>query len=150
MVLLSSKSAFLLAVVCLVFIQTAYASVFSQLQFIKISSPKNGDNVVAGKKLVVKYVMQPLIKNNVSAGRALKMNINFHKRTGNKKQQQVAIIHKSCPVGAKESKYVTYTKKWTIPKSTKPGSYAVDFVELVQLRRGQITATETVKVNVVD
>lgn len=63
MVLLSTKSAFLLAVVCLVFIQTAYASVFSQLQFIKISSPKNGDNVVAGKKLVVKYVMQPLIKS---------------------------------------------------------------------------------------
>lgn len=54
------------------------------------------------------------------------------------------------PVGAKENKYVTYTKKWTIPKNTKPGSYAVDFVELVQLRRGQITATETVKVNVVD
>lgn len=63
MVLLSTKSAFLLAVVCLVFIQTAYASVYSQLQFIKISSPKNGDNLVAGKQLVVKYVMQPLIKS---------------------------------------------------------------------------------------
>lgn len=54
------------------------------------------------------------------------------------------------PVGAKDNKYVTYTKKWTIPKNTKPGSYAVDFVELVQLRRGQMTVTETVKVNVVD
>jgi hypothetical protein len=60
------------------------------------------------------------------------------------------ILTFNSPVAAKENKYVTYTKKWTIPKSTKPGSYAVDFVELVQLRRGQITATETVKVNVVD
>ncbi len=64
MVVLSTKSVFLFAVVCLVFIQTAYASVYSQLQFIKISSPKNNDNVVAGKQLVVKYVMQPLIKSN--------------------------------------------------------------------------------------
>lgn len=110
--------------------------------------------------------------DHVSAGKALKLNINFHKRTGNAKQQKVAIIHKSwyvtqqqdcqdrnsnllflqfySPVAAKQDKYVTYTKKWTIPKNTKPGSYAVDFVELVQFRRGQITATETVKVNIVD
>ncbi|KAL0139602.1 Ribokinase-like protein [Mucor lusitanicus] len=139
------KALFLLAVLCLVFIQTTYASVFSQLQFIKISSPKSGQDLRAGQYLTVKYVMQPLIKNNVSAGKALKLNINFHKRTGNKKQQQVAIISHGCPVSAKENKYVTYTKKWKIPKSTKPGSYAVDFKELVQLRRGQITAIETVK-----
>ncbi|KAL9541677.1 hypothetical protein MBANPS3_008985 [Mucor bainieri] len=135
------KALFLLAVLCLVLIQTTYAS---------ISSPKSGQDLRAGQYLTVKYVMQPLIKNNVSAGKALKLNINFHKRTGNKKQQQVAIISHGCPVSAKESKYVTYTKKWKIPKSTKPGSYAVDFKELVQLRRGQITAIETVKVNVVD
>lgn len=54
------------------------------------------------------------------------------------------------PVGARDDKYVTYTKKWRIPKDTKPGSYAVDFVERVQFRRTQITATETVKINVVD
>ncbi|EPB91329.1 hypothetical protein HMPREF1544_01846 [Mucor circinelloides 1006PhL] len=144
------KALFLLAVLCLVFIQTTYASVFSQLQFIKISSPKSGQDLRAGEYLTVKYVMQPLIKNNVSAGKALKLNINFHKRTGNKKQQKIAIISHGCPVSAKQDKYVTYTKKWKIPKSTKPGSYAVDFKELVQLRRGQITAIETVKVNVVD
>ena len=56
----------------------------------------------------------------------------------------------SSPVTAKENKYVTYTQKCTDPKGTKPGSYAVDFVELVQLRRGQITVKETVKVNVVE
>ncbi|CEP19005.1 hypothetical protein [Parasitella parasitica] len=144
------KLLFPLAVLCLVLVQTAYASVFSQLQFIKISSPKSGQNLRAGEYLTVKYVMQPLIKDNVSAGRALKLNINFHKRTGNTKQQQLAIISHGCPVTAKENKYVTYTKKWKIPKGTKPGSYAVDFKELVQLRRGQITAVETVKVNVVD
>ncbi|GAA5809679.1 hypothetical protein MFLAVUS_003091 [Mucor flavus] len=150
MVFLSTRAIFLFTVLCFVFVQTAYADIFSQLQFIKISLPKSGQDVVAGKQLVVKYVMQPLIKNNVSAGKALKLNVNFHKRTGNAKQQKIAVIHKSCPVGAKDNKYVTYTKKWTIPKNTKPGSYAVDFVELVQLRRGQMTVTETVKVNVVD
>ncbi|KAI9271372.1 hypothetical protein BY458DRAFT_474525 [Sporodiniella umbellata] len=148
--LLSSRSLILFTLLFIASVQTVFADIYSQLQFIKISSPKNGQNVEAGKNLVVKYVMQPLIKNHVSAGRALKLNINLHKRTGNKKQQKIAVIHKSCPVAAKESKYVTYTKKWKIPKGTKPGSYAVDFVELVQLRRGQITVKETVKVNIVD
>lgn len=64
MVNLSTKSVFLFTVLCLVFIQTAYASVYSQLQFIKISSPKSGQNIVAGQKLIVKYVMQPLIKGS--------------------------------------------------------------------------------------
>ena len=54
------------------------------------------------------------------------------------------------PVAAKADKYVTYTKKWTVPENTKPGSYAIDFVEKVQLRRTQITSTETVKINVID
>ncbi|CAO3683956.1 unnamed protein product [Rhizopus stolonifer] len=148
--LFSSRTLILFAVIFTIYIQTVFADIYSQLQFIKISSPKNGQDIEAGKNLVVKYVMQPLIKNHVSAGKALKLNINFHKRTGNKKQQKVAIIHKTCPVAAKESKYVTYTKKWKVPKGTKPGSYAVDFVELVQLRRGQITVKETVKVNVVE
>ncbi|KAG0163181.1 hypothetical protein DFQ28_000301 [Apophysomyces sp. BC1034] len=130
--------------------QFAAASVYSQLQFIKIVSPKNDQDIKRGQKLKVKYVMQPLIQDNHMAGKAASLNINFHSRTGNKKQQQLAIIHKSCPVTAKERKYVTYTKQWTIPKNTKPGSYAVDFIEEVQGRRGRFTATETVKVNIVD
>lgn len=111
--LASSKSFFLFTILSFVFIQTAFASIYSQLQFIKIVSPKNGDDVEAGKPLVVKYTMQPLISGesinrwskgyvvivfaleSVSAGKALKLNINFHKRTGNSKQQKVAIIHKS-------------------------------------------------------
>lgn len=64
MVAFSSKTIVLFTVLCLAIIQSAYASVFSQLQFIKISSPKNGQDVVAGKPLIVKYVMQPLIKGN--------------------------------------------------------------------------------------
>ncbi|KAG2199244.1 hypothetical protein INT47_010619 [Mucor saturninus] len=146
----STKSVFLFAVLCFVFIQTAYADIYSQLQFIKISSPKSGQNVVAGKQLLIKYVMQPLIKDHVSAGKALQLDVNWHKRTGNAKQKKVSTIAKKCPITAKDNKYVTYTKKWTVPKNTVPGSYAVDFVEKIQLRRGQITATETVKVNVVD
>ncbi|KAG1437819.1 hypothetical protein G6F56_012916 [Rhizopus delemar] len=145
-----SRTLVLFAIFSLVYIQTAFADIYSQLQFIKIISPKNGDDVEAGKPLVVKYAMQPLIQNNVSAGRALKLNVNFHKRSGNAKQQKLAIIHKTCPVTAKDDKYVTYTKQWAVPAGTTPGSYAVDFVELVQLRRGQITVTETIKVNVVE
>ncbi|KAI9485592.1 MAG: Ribokinase-like protein [Benjaminiella poitrasii] len=141
----STKSLFLLAVLSLIFIQTAYASVFSQLQFIKVSSPKSGQDIRAGEKVVIKYVMQPLIKDNVAAGKALKLSVNFHKRTGNTKQQKLKTVFGSCPIAAKEDKYVTYSKKWTIPKSTSPGSYAFDFQELVQLRRGQMTAVETVK-----
>ncbi|KAI8880740.1 Ribokinase-like protein [Backusella circina FSU 941] len=138
-----SKTVFLFALFLVIFIQATSASIYSQLQFIKISEPKNGQDFKAGKKLTVKYVMQPLVKNSVSLGKALKLDINFHKRTGSTKQQKIAIIHKSCPVAAKDSKYVTYTKSWTIPKNTKPGSYAVDFIELVQLRRTKITSSET-------
>ena len=60
--LVSTKAVFLFAIVCLTFIQSAYASVYSQLQFIKIALPKNGQNLRAGKPLTVKYVMQPLVK----------------------------------------------------------------------------------------
>ncbi|KAI8881042.1 Ribokinase-like protein [Backusella circina FSU 941] len=138
-----SKTLLLFAAFLVVFAQVAYANIYSQLQFIKISEPKSGQDFEAGKQLTVKYVMQPLIQNDVSLGKALSLDINFHTRTGDAKQQKVAIIHKSCPVAAKDNKYVTYTKSWTIPKGTKPGSYAVDFVEQVQLRRTQITSTET-------
>lgn len=62
----------------------------------------------------------------------------------------LTILPFNSPIKAKEDKYVTYTKKWYVPKNTNPGSYAFDFKELVQLRRGQMTAVETVKVNVVD
>jgi hypothetical protein len=62
---ISTRALFLFAVLCLVFVQTTYASVFSQLQFIKISSPKNGQDVRAGKTVVFKYVMQPLIKSKI-------------------------------------------------------------------------------------
>lgn len=54
------------------------------------------------------------------------------------------------PVTAKNDVYVKYSKTWTVPEDTTPGSYAIDFVEQVQFRRTQITSTETVKINVVD
>ncbi|KAI9316765.1 hypothetical protein BX666DRAFT_1878025 [Dichotomocladium elegans] len=144
------RFAFLSALLLLALVQTAFASIYSQLQFMKVLSPKDGQDVKAGEKLTIKYVMQPLVTESTSMGRALSLDVNFHRRTGNTKQQQVGAIHKSCPVAAKENKYVTYTKSWTIPKNTKPGSYAVDFVEQVQLRRTRITSTETIKINVVD
>ncbi|KAI8139059.1 Ribokinase-like protein [Fennellomyces sp. T-0311] len=142
-----SKSLLLSAVLLVALVQTAYASIYSQLSFMKIDSPRDGQDVKAGSQLVIKYVMQPLIDEQTSPGKALALDINFHRRSGNQKQQQLGYIHKKCPVAAKPNKYVTYTKKWTVPKDTKPGSYAVDFVELVQFRRTQITATETVKIN---
>ncbi|KAI9260504.1 Ribokinase-like protein [Phascolomyces articulosus] len=142
-----SKSILLSAVLFVALIQTTLASVYSQLHFMKIESPRDGQDIKAGSQLVVKYVMQPLIDEQTSPGKALGLDINFHRRSGNQKQQQLGFIHKKCPVAAKNDKYVTYTKKWTIPSDTKPGSYAVDFVEKVQFRRTQITATETVKIN---
>jgi hypothetical protein len=113
-----SKTVFLFALFLVIFIQATSASIYSQLQFIKISEPKNGQDFKAGQKLKVKYVMQPLVKSkasvhffkktkiqitdtnysfldSVSLGKALKLDINFHKRTGSKKQQKIAIIHKS-------------------------------------------------------
>ncbi|KAG0182331.1 hypothetical protein DFQ28_009755 [Apophysomyces sp. BC1034] len=144
-----TKTFVVFAVVVLALLQTAYADIYSQLSFIKIVSPSKDQDVRAGQTLQVKYIMQPLNYQGVAAGRALKMDVNFHARVGTKKQQQLAIIHKECPVTAKEKTFVTYTKEWTIPKDTKPGSYAVDFVEDVQFRRSRITATETVPVNVV-
>ncbi|KAI9490617.1 Ribokinase-like protein [Zychaea mexicana] len=140
-----SKSLLLSAVLLVALVQTTFASVYSQLHFMKIESPRDGQDVKAGDQLVVKYVMQPLIDDQTSPGKALALDINFHRRTGNQKQQQLGAIHKKCPVAAKPNKYVTYTKKWTVPEDTKPGSYAIDFVEQVQFRRTQITATETVK-----
>lgn len=85
----------------------------------KIESPKDGQDIRAGDYLTVKYVMQPLIKSTytiiihndaytcawlfwrnasidqVSMGKALSLDINFHSRKGNKKQQQLGAIHKS-------------------------------------------------------
>ncbi|KAI9031833.1 hypothetical protein CLU79DRAFT_730373 [Phycomyces nitens] len=148
----ASRSSFFLlsAIVLIAFIQTACASVYSQLQYIKIISPTSGQDVKAGEKLIVKYVMQPLVFEGVSSGKALSLNISLHSRSGNIKQQKLAIVHNSCPVDAKPTKYVTHTKTWPVPSTLKPGSYAIDFEELVQFRRNQVTATETVKINVVE
>lgn len=60
---LGMKSILVLAAVLVVFLQTALASIYSQLQFMKIESPKDGQDIRAGDYLTVKYVMQPLIKS---------------------------------------------------------------------------------------
>ncbi|KAI8978490.1 hypothetical protein BDB01DRAFT_274644 [Pilobolus umbonatus] len=136
--------------VALVTLHTVMADIYNQLQFMKILSPINNQNIQAGEKLVFKYVMQPLIMENVSNGYAKRLDINFHKRSGDKKLDKVSTVFLNCPIEAKESQYKTYTKSWTVPKNTAPGSYAFDFTEQVQLRRGAMTSAETVKVNVVD
>jgi hypothetical protein len=48
-------------VAIMVMIQVAMADVFSQLQFMKIVSPTNGQSIQAGDKVTIKYVMQPLV-----------------------------------------------------------------------------------------
>ncbi|KAI8345313.1 hypothetical protein EDC96DRAFT_521764 [Choanephora cucurbitarum] len=134
----------------MVTVQVAMADVFSQLQFMKIESPTNNQNVRPGESVVIKYAMQPLVYKQVSNGMAKSLKINFHKRAGNTKQELVQEdVVRKCPVAALESKFKTYKTTWTVPSNTAPGSYALDFVELVQLRRGQMTASETVKLNVV-
>lgn len=54
------------------------------------------------------------------------------------------------PVTANKDSYKTHEKQWTVPTDITPGSYAFDFVELVQTRRRELNATEMVKVNIVD
>ncbi|KAG2197351.1 hypothetical protein INT46_001258 [Mucor plumbeus] len=116
----------------------------------KITSPSSGQSIQAGEKIVIKYVMQPLILKGASLGYAKSLKINFHKRTGNQKEGLLENIYPKCPVAAQDNKYKSYSYSWTVPANTPPGSYAFDFVELVQLRRSQITVSETVKVNIVD
>ncbi|KAL0073378.1 hypothetical protein J3Q64DRAFT_1756404 [Phycomyces blakesleeanus] len=145
-----SKSFVFSALLLLVLLQTVAADIYSQLQFIKIQSPKSGQNIRAGEKITVKYIMQPLISGGTSMGKAISLKTEFHKRSGNKIQGKLATMHSTCPVTAKNDKYVTHSNVWTVPKTTKPGSYAVSFVENVQLRRGKIVSTESVKINIVD
>jgi hypothetical protein len=66
------------------------------------------------------------LEDHVAFGEALSLNVKFHSRSGNKKQQLLSTIAPKCPVTAKESKYVTYTRQWKVPANTKPGSYAVE------------------------
>ncbi|KAL0141037.1 hypothetical protein V8B55DRAFT_1512497 [Mucor lusitanicus] len=129
----------------LAFIQFTFADVFSQLQFMKITSPTS-----AGEKVLIKYVMQPLVYKGTSNGYAKSLKINFHKRTGNQKEGLLENIYPKCPITAQNDKFKAHSYYWTVPEGTAPGSYAFDFVELVQLRRSQMTVSETVKVNIVD
>ncbi|ORZ25557.1 hypothetical protein BCR42DRAFT_479773 [Absidia repens] len=145
-----SKSIVAITLVVLALFQLVNASVFSQLQFIKIKSPKNNEVFEAGEKVKIEYIMQPLVYHSTSMGKALKLGIHFHSRTGNKKQRKLATVSNSCPISAAQNKFVTHKTTWTIPKNTKPGSYAFDFDENVQLRRGQMKVKETIKVSVVE
>ena len=56
-----SKTFLLSAVLVLALVQTAFASVYSQLHFMKVIEPKDNQDFRAGQKLKVKYSMQPLI-----------------------------------------------------------------------------------------
>ncbi|ORZ15970.1 hypothetical protein BCR42DRAFT_451881 [Absidia repens] len=145
-----SKSIVTITLVVLALFQLVSASVFSQLQFIKIKSPKNNDVFEAGETVQVEYIMQPLVYHSTSMGKALSLGIHFHSRAGNQKQVKLATVSNSCPVTASESKFVTHKTTWTIPENTVPGSYAFDFDENVQFRSGQIQVKETIKVSVVE
>lgn len=48
-------------VVVLALLQVAMASVYSQLQFMKIISPTSGQSIRAGETVEIKYAMQPLV-----------------------------------------------------------------------------------------
>ncbi|ORX61447.1 hypothetical protein DM01DRAFT_1380347 [Hesseltinella vesiculosa] len=144
-----AKHFFTLAIV-LVLLQVVSASVYNQLQFIKIKSPKSGATFEAGEKIKIEYIMQPLVFNSVSMGKALSLGIHFHSRSGNVKNQKLATVATQCPVTAADNKYITHSTTWTVPANTKPGSYAFDFDELVQFRHAQIQVKETVKVSVIE
>lgn len=46
---------------CFVLVQLTLADIYSQLQFIKITSPTNGQSIEAGSQLNVSYIMQPSV-----------------------------------------------------------------------------------------
>lgn len=48
-------------IVMVMLFQVTMADVFSQLQFMKIISPTNGQSITAGEKVTIKYAMQPLV-----------------------------------------------------------------------------------------
>lgn len=56
------SKALLFSAVLFCLVQTSLASIYSQLQFMKIIEPTNGQDVRPGEKLTIKYVMQPLVK----------------------------------------------------------------------------------------
>ncbi|KAI9486630.1 MAG: hypothetical protein EXX96DRAFT_549805 [Benjaminiella poitrasii] len=126
-------------------IQVTVADI-SELQFIKIKSPTNGQKIKAGEKVLIKYVMQPLVFKHTSNGYAKSLNITFHETNGN--TEQVDTVCSKCSVKAKTNKYKAYSRHWTVPESLKAGNYSFEFTEDTQLRRGRMTITETVKVNV--
>lgn len=105
------KPTYTLVTLCLLF-HLALADIYNQLQFMKILSPTNGQSIQAGENVTIKYVMQPLVYSNytlytlyscsyiyliidhVSNGYAKNIVINFHKRSGNTKQE---VIENICP-----------------------------------------------------
>jgi hypothetical protein len=112
------KAAVLSCFIAIIFmIQVVMADVFSQLQFMKIISPTNGQSIQAGDKVTVKYVMQPkifskyfffnkyyisqsnLASEGTSNGFATRLDINFHKRSGNTKQNQIQHVAQKWLVG---------------------------------------------------
>ncbi|KAI9305452.1 hypothetical protein BJ944DRAFT_265193 [Cunninghamella echinulata] len=145
-----AKQLISITLVLLVIFQFVNASVFSQLQFIKINSPKNGATFEAGEKMTIKYTMQPLVYKSVSMGRATSLKINFHKRSGDKLQNQLSAVSNKCPVTAQQDKFVTHTTTWTVPKNLKPGSYAFAFKEQVRVRSGTLNVQEIIKFSVVE
>jgi hypothetical protein len=55
------KTAAILFVIAIILFQITLADVFSQLQFMKIISPTNGQSITAGEQVTIKYAMQPLV-----------------------------------------------------------------------------------------
>ncbi|CAO3638139.1 unnamed protein product [Cunninghamella blakesleeana] len=139
-----------ITLVLLVIFQFVNASVFSQLQFIKINSPKNGASFEAGEKVTIKYTMQPLVYKSVSMGRATSLKVAFHKRSGNTVQKQLSSVSNKCPITAQQDKFVSHSTTWTIPKKLAPGSYAFLFKEVVRVRSGTLNVQETIKINIVE
>ncbi|KAI8973506.1 hypothetical protein BDF20DRAFT_655924 [Mycotypha africana] len=154
--MMKSYTVFCLTAV-LVMAQVSMAAVFSQLQFIKIKTPQEGQTVRPGETLNIEYEVQPIIFKQVSKGYTKSLDITFHRHvnstTGGPQMLEVQPICSRCKISIEgvqvpETHFATYTESWTVPENLPTGPYAFDFSELVQLRRGEMSASQTVVVNV--
>ncbi|KAI7898809.1 uncharacterized protein BX663DRAFT_523552 [Cokeromyces recurvatus] len=138
----------ILSFIVALLIQITLGEDIDKLQFMKVVSPTNGQKIKAGDKVLIKYVMQPLVFKHTSNGYAKSLKIDFYQASNHTTKIHTVCSH--CPVKARKHRYKSHKRHWTIPKSIKPGSYLFKFIEDTQFRRGRMTITETIKVDVVN
>ncbi|KAG0165539.1 hypothetical protein DFQ30_008338 [Apophysomyces sp. BC1015] len=139
-----NKALFLLTIVTVVIFQVVKAADFSNLLFVKLSSPSNGEKVQAGKSFKINYSLKPVTWQGVANGYATNMNFKLLEGSG-----KSTGVHGSLTVNPDSKNWVSHSKQVGIPRQSKAGEYKLVISETVQLRRRKATAEQTFNINVV-